>query len=514
MARISQRTIERIKESARILDVLGDRPLKRMGREFVTECPWHDDRKPSLTVSPQKNFVWCPVCNRGTDALGWLQDQGLTFTEAIENLSHRYNISIEMEDVEDNEKLIAERRAKAELYSKREEQQAAFSEALFQDRDACVYLKDRGISKATAEAWGLGLTPGRLMIPLKDAQGRTVAFTGRALGDQMPKYKNSPNDLLFDKSRMVFGLNRAMAAIRKTREVVIGEGQFDVIKLHQEGIENVVAVSGTALTEQQIESLTRRCGARRVVLCLDGDKAGVAAAWRAIGKLQGLALSETIDLRVLQLGQDQDPDSYVREFGAAAMAQQIEEATHWVEWQVEQHLAGVNKDDIESLSKAEAGVRDLLRILPAGPRRAWVLRAVADSLGQAPKVKPAAPVVTKQQRDARAWAERRAVRCYLLLPQSREQLQGMTLELPPYAEAWKLIQFLRGCVASEAISAAFGRVIRSLPENDFHELRSLLCPVPEILSFILSSPDQEIADTLAGLENTSRNPAPVMELSS
>ena len=504
MPRISKRTIELVKEKASIVDAMEGVPLKRMGREFVTQCPWHDDRKPSLSISPQKNFAYCHVCQHGVDALGWLQDRGLTFQEAIENIARKHNVEVQFENEEDNEKLKAERAERAQLYTKREKQQAAFSEALFANRDACVYLKERGISKATAETWGLGFTGDRLMVPLRDVQGRTVAFTGRALAGQMPKYKNSPSDLLYDKSRLVFGLDKAAESVRKTREVVITEGQFDVIKLHQEGISNVVACSGTALTEQQINDLVRRCGAKTVTLCFDGDAAGEKAAYKALEKLQQLVLSETITLRILSMPAGEDPDSVTREHGAKYMGDLIADAPNWVQWWLGRELDKVNLEDIESVQTAERGVKRILSVLPVGAQRAFVERRAAEVLGAAPAVKPAAPVVTKKERDARKWVERRAVRCYLLLPESRGQLAGMECEVPPYSLAWDLIRYLESSVDPGLVSAVFGSAIRSLPDDEFHELRSLLSPVPEVMSHIRNNADREIADTIEAVSLMAR----------
>lgn len=507
MPRISQRTIDQVKERASIVDAFEGQDLKRMGREFVTRCPWHDDRKPSLSISPQKNFAYCHVCQHGVDSLGWLQDRGLTFSEAVESLARRYNVQVEMEDAADNEKLQQERQERAKLYTKREQQEASFSGALFKNRDACVYLKERGISKATAETWGLGLASDRLMVPLRDVQGRTVAFTGRALAGQMPKYKNSPNDLLFDKSKLVFGLDRAAESIRKSREVIITEGQFDVIKLHQEGITNVVACSGTALTERQINDLVRRCGAKTVILCFDGDNAGEKAAYKALEKLQQLVLSETINLKILSLPEGEDPDSIAQEQGIKAMADLIADAPHWVKWWLGRELDKVDINDIESVQQAEHGVKRILSALPLGPQRAYVERVAKEKLGAAPKVKPAAPVATKKQRDARKWAERRAVRCFLLVPTSRTELQEMELDEPPYNLAWSLIRYLQASAPDAAIAPLFGKAIRSLAEDEFHELRSLLAPVPEVFQHIKTNPTSELEDTIAGLKAFPRNPA-------
>ncbi len=507
MPRISQRTIDQVKEKANIVDAMEGVAMKRMGREFVTQCPWHDDRKPSLSISPQKGFAYCHVCQHGVDSLGWLQDRGMTFAEAVENLASRYNIAVEFEDAADNEKLQQERQERARLYTKREQQEAAFSEALFQNREACVYLKERGIKKLTAEAWGLGLASDRLMVPLRDVQARTVAFTGRALSGQMPKYKNSPSDLLYDKSKLIFGLDKAAESIRKSREVIITEGQFDVIKLHQEGITNVVACSGTALTEQQINDLVRRCGAKTVTLCFDGDAAGEKAAGKALEKLQQLVLSETINLRILSLPEGEDPDSIAQGQGIEAMAKLINGAPNWVKWWLGREIQKVDLNDIESVQQAERGVKRILSALPMGPQRAYVERMAKEALGAAPKVKPAAPVVTKKQRDARKWVERRAVRCFLLVPASRVELQEMELDEPPYSLAWALIRYLQASAPDAAIAPLFGQAIRALTEDEFHELRSLLAPVPEVFQHIKANPTRELEDTIAGLKAFPRNPA-------
>ena len=504
MPRISKRTIEQVKEKASIVDAMEGVPLKRMGREFVTQCPWHDDRKPSLSISPQKNFAYCHVCQHGVDPLGWLQDRGLTFQEAIENIARKHNIEVQFENEEDNEKLKAERAERAQLYTKREKQEALFSEALFSNVEARVYLKDRGISKATTVAWGLGFAGDRLMVPLRDVQGRTVAFTGRALAGQMPKYKNSPSDLLYDKSRLVFGLDQAAESIRKSREVVITEGQFDVIKLHQEGIKNVVACSGTALTQDQINDLVRRCGAKTVTLCFDGDAAGEKAAYKALEKLQQLVLSETITLRILSMPEGEDPDSVTREHGIGHMGGLIASAPNWVKWWLGRELDKVNLDDIESVQLAERGVKRILSVLPVGPQRAYVERRAAEVLGAAPAVRPAAPVVTKKERDARKWVERRAVRCYLLLSESRGHLANMACEVPPYSLAWDLIRYLESSVEPDLVAAVFGSAIRSLPDDEFHELRSLLSPVPEVLDHIRTNPEREIADTIEAVRLMAR----------
>ena len=289
--------------------------------------------------------------------------------------------------------------------------------------------------------------------------------------------------------------------------MVITEGQFDVIKCHQEGLTNVVACSGTALSHEQIHDLVRRCGAKVVTLCFDGDAAGEKAAYKALEKLQQMVLSEAITLRILSMPAGEDPDSVTQEQGVDVMRAMLAAAPNWVKWWLGRELDRVNLEDIESVQVAERGVKRILSVLPVGGQRAYVERRAAEILGQAPKVRPAAPVVTKKELDARKWVERRAVRCYLLLPQSRDSLRGMTCEVPPFYLAWNLIQYLEASVEPTLISAVFGSAIRSLPEDEFQELRSLLSPVPEVLSHIKNNADREIADTVESIERLSRKPA-------
>jgi DNA primase len=502
MGRISERTIEEVKARARILDVFENVDLKRMGQEYLTLCPWHNDQRPSLSINPSKNFAYCHVCQHSVDPLGWLVDRGATFVEAIEQLAARYGIPILLDNPADNEKFEAERRERAALYQQREKQQLEYAENLLRNKDACLYLKNRGISKVTAKTWGLGLSGHRLMIPLKDPQGRTIAFTGRALDDQKPKYKNSPNDCLFEKSKLVFGLDQAIGSIRRSHEAVIVEGQFDVIKLHQEGISNVVGVSGTAISREQVEALMRRAGARIVTICFDGDQAGAQAAMKALEKLLDLAISEAITLRILALEVGRDPDSICREEGAEVITELLKSAPSWIEWWLTGQLARVDLNSAESIALAEQGVKRILRVLPLGPRRTYVQRKSAEVLGSAPTA-PIAPAIRDPAiRDARRWAERRAIRAYLLIPGSRADLANFSPRVELFRGAWGMIQLAIAKVRPELVLWTFGLLIQALPEDDFQELRSLINPVPDVVNWLRTYPKYEIETAIQGLAAT------------
>ncbi|MFM7237941.1 MAG: CHC2 zinc finger domain-containing protein, partial [Cyanobium sp.] len=221
--------IQAVRDKAQIAELFPRSALKRSGRAYLTTCPWHNDKRPSLTVNPQRNRVHCYVCGKGTDTIGWLQEsRGLSFTEAVQELAGRYGIPLPEEDPEAAAKAVALSKERQRLMVWREKQQEAFHQALLADIDAqgpaWTYLQERGISAETATAWGLGLNARRLMLPIADGQGRCCGFSGRILANEEPKYRNSANDALFCKSHLLFGLHHAAGAIRRTGDVLLVEG--------------------------------------------------------------------------------------------------------------------------------------------------------------------------------------------------------------------------------------------------------------------------------------------------
>jgi DNA primase len=482
--RISPQTVDKVRAKARILDAMEGVELRKAGREYLALCPWHNDRRPSLSVSPDKGFVYCHVCQHGTDALGWLQDRGATFSEAVESLAARYGVPVEMEDGENSAQYLREQAERAALYRQREEQAATFALGLMASPEAQAYLEGRGIDAAMVDQWGLGVNGRRVMVPIRDRQGRTIAFTGRTMDpDVQPKWKNSPTDILYDKGRTIFGLDQAANPIRTGGAAVVVEGQMDVLQMHRAGFTHTVAASGTALSVDQVETL-RRHGARTVILAFDGDAAGQKAALAALEKLQALVLSEAVAIRILTLPAGEDPDSLCRSRGPEAMAALLEGAPLWVEWWLETELARVDLASADSIRAADAGVRRILRVLPQGGIRDYVRRRAAEALGEAPNV-PAAPAV--ERRGGEAWearrhAERRALRLYLLAPDSRDFLREMmALRVPPFAVAFALAQALEsGGSVGATLLPVFAGVIRALPEEDYRELQTLCRPVPEV----------------------------------
>jgi DNA primase len=333
--------------------------LQRAGREWKACCPFHNEKTPSFTVNDDKGFYHCFGCGAHGDAIRWMTDQrGLPFIDAVKELAQAAGLDVPAQDPRAREK--AERTST--LHDVLAQAEAFFVEELGKAEGATAraYLQKRGISDTLSRQFRIGFAPdsrnrlrsalkeagddklvecgllirpedgdrepydrfrGRLMIPIRDARGRTIAFGGRILGEGEPKYLNSPETTLFDKGRTLFNLDRAAAASRKADRMIVVEGYMDVIALAGAGIEEAVAPLGTALTEGQLERLWRLDS--QPILCFDGDAAGQKAAVRAIGRaLPFLTPGRT--LRFLTLPSGQDPDDLIRSGGRAAMDAQLE----------------------------------------------------------------------------------------------------------------------------------------------------------------------------------------------
>ena len=369
--------LESVRERAQIIDLFGPAELKKSGREFVARCPWHDDRRPSLSVSPSRNRVHCFVCDKGTDAIGWLQDrQGLSFQEAVLELARRTGVSVAEGDPEAQARFEQEWRARRQLMAQRTEQRQQFHQALLQELEqggeGAYYLQTRCISPETARTWQLGIAGGRLTIPLNDASGQTVGFCGRATGNQEPKYRNSTGDLLFQRNGLVFGLDQAAEAIRKQGTALLVEGPLDVIQLHQAGFTNAVACLGTSVSELQLQ-LLRRQGMKHLLIALDGDNAGQAATERLIEQLQPQLVAGGLSASVVQLPEGQDADGLIRNQGRTALEGLIASARHWLEWRLDRCLSPLTADgaspSLETLQAVEQAGRALVEQLPDGVLR-------------------------------------------------------------------------------------------------------------------------------------------------
>ncbi len=431
LPRLHPRTIEAVKERADIVDVVGEHVvLKKKGREFVGICPFHDDRSPSMTVSPAKQFYYCFSCGAGGNAIKFLMElQRQSFSDVVLELARKYQLPVETVDGPQQERLRQQLSRREQLHRVlalasgwfRSQLRAATGQV------ALTYLREqRRLSESTLETFELGYAPdrwdgllqhlgqahglapdwleaaglvvprkggegfydrfrGRVMVPIKDRQGRVVGFGGRSLDGGEPKYLNSPETELFEKGQHLFGLDRAAPAIRKDDRAVVVEGYFDVIALHAAGITNAVASLGTALSSQQITQLCRCCDSRRLILNFDSDGAGVRAAQRAIGEVEQLALQGQLELRVLHLPAGKDPDDFLQAHGAGDYRALLDQAPQWLDWQIEQVLEGKDLARSDQFQQAVSALVALLGKLPQSAVRSHYLQQVAERLsgGQA-----------------------------------------------------------------------------------------------------------------------------------
>lgn len=354
-------TIEQIKSRLGIVDVVGTYlRLQKAGANMKAKCPFHTERTPSFFVSPARETYHCFGCNRGGDIFTFVEEiEGVDFIEALKMLAVRAGVEV----VRENPKLKSERDA---LYAIHEKATRFYRKELARAPEAVAYLKDRGLSKETILSWEIGFAPpgwrnlyealrgsfrddqlasagviiqqekgeggkkrpydrfrGRIMFPLRDHQGRTVAFSGRVFGkdESEAKYINSPQTPIYDKSALLYGYDRAKEAMRKSGACILVEGQMDVLMAHQAGSANTVATSGTALTARHIERIARL--ADELVAAFDHDEAGTQALMRTAE----LALPQGLSVRAVGLSGAKDPAEMIKEDPAHWQAA-VDEAEH------------------------------------------------------------------------------------------------------------------------------------------------------------------------------------------
>jgi DNA primase len=425
--RLHPDTIEQIKQRADIVDVVSEHVvLKKRGKDFVGFCPFHDDKKsPSFTVSPTKQFYYCFSCGAGGNAIKFLMEIGKdNFAEVVMDLAKRYSIPVQTLEPEQRQELQRQLTVRDQLYEILALTAQFFSHALRQSdgKAALDYVQNqRHFSLEVQQHFGIGYAPpgwstlygylvehkkypaalveqagliiprkgkdgyydrfrDRLMIPIHDLQGRVVGFGGRALGDEEPKYLNSPETELFDKGRLLYGLDKARATIAKQDQAVVVEGYFDVIALHAAGITNAVASLGTALGTHQIKLLLRYTESKLIVLNFDADRAGNQAAERAIGEVENLAYQGDVQLRVLNIPQGKDPDEYLKSHRAADYQELLDSAPLWLDWQIQRALEGHDLKQADQFQTCVGAVVKLLGNLPNASLRTHYIHHCAQLL--------------------------------------------------------------------------------------------------------------------------------------
>lgn len=422
--RIPQHFIDELIARADIVELIGSRvPLKKQGKEFKACCPFHGEKTPSFTVVPDKQFYHCFGCGAHGTALGFLMDHDhLSFIEAVEDLAARVGLDVPREETAGGAKPTSS--PTDGLFAILDKAAGLYRRELDTSERATEYFKSRGLNSETAQRFSLGYAPDawdftvsrlgtseterlkllqtglsiererkappgstmsaptgyydrfrdRVMFPIRDARGRTIGFGGRVLDKGEPKYLNSPETELFHKGRELYGLYEARQASRTLTRLLVVEGYMDVVRLHQAGVTYAVATLGTATTPEHLSRVFRICN--ELTFCFDGDRAGRAAAWRALEN----SLSQVRDgrqIRFMFLPDGQDPDSLVGEEGREAFEKRIQSAVSLSEYLLKHLAEQVDTNTVDGRARLAELARPLLERIPEGVYRELLAEEVA-----------------------------------------------------------------------------------------------------------------------------------------
>ncbi len=372
MARFTRDSVDRVKEASDIVEIVSAHTdLQQRGQDYWGNCPFHDERTPSFKVNPRDKLYYCFGCEASGDVFRFVEEkEGLDFAAAVESLSERYGVELEREN--EDPRAEEKRRRKARLWELLERTAKFYERYLWESpkaEKARGYLKERGLGEDVLRRFGVGMAPSpwdqvltgsqragfkvdellaaglilkgrqgghydrfrnRITFPIRDDKGKVVGFGARALTpDAKPKYMNSPEGELYKKSETLYGIDRARGPMARAGRVIVVEGYTDVLALHQAGVEETVAIMGTAITPAQLSKLS---SVEKVVLALDADRAGANAMIRA----QKVAGGKSLELRVAAMPEGEDPADMLKEGSPDRLLKLVEEAIELVRFQVEQ----------------------------------------------------------------------------------------------------------------------------------------------------------------------------------
>jgi DNA primase len=411
---IKQDSVQKVIDTARVEEVVGEFVhLKKAGVNFKGNCPFHNEKTPSFVVSPAKNIYKCFGCGRGGNPVQFMMEhEKLSFVEAIRWLANKYNI--ELEETERTDEEMARIDARESLFIVNEFAKSHFSKLLFESDEGrsvgMSYFKERGYNESTIRKFGLGYTlrdrhdlynqlkegqynleiadkiglikegrdffNSRVMFCIHNLSGKVIGFGGRTLSKEkkIPKYINSPESEIYNKRKTLYGLYHAKTDIRKQEECILVEGYTDVITLHQSGIENVVAASGTSLTEDQIRLIKRY--SVNIKVLFDGDSAGVKAALRGMDMI----LAQDMNVKLVLLPEGEDPDSYLKKVGVDAFKKyMVEKAKDFILFKTELLMAETANDPIQKSIAVKSIIESISKI-PDTLRRSLYIKQYSSIL--------------------------------------------------------------------------------------------------------------------------------------
>ncbi|NJM87933.1 MAG: DNA primase [Hydrococcus sp. RU_2_2] len=432
--RLHPDTIEDVKQRVDIYDVVSEHVvLRKRGKDYVGLCPFHDEKTPSFTVSSSKQMYYCFGCNAGGGAVKFLMElRKQSFSDVVLDLAGRYQIPVKTLEPEQRQELQRQLSVREQLYEILALTTSFYQHALRQSQGeiALKYLKsDRNLSEETIQQFQLGYAPAgwetlyrylveqkryplnlveeaglikprktgngyydvfrdRIIIPICDSQGRVIAFGSRTVqtrnfaSPQEPKYLNSPETPLFDKSKTLFALDKAKHSISKEDRAIVVEGYFDAIALHAAGITNAVASLGTAFSQQHIRLLMRYTESKQVIFNFDADNAGTSATHRAINEIETLVNTGLVQVRILNLPDGKDADEFLNSSPEAVnkYRQLIQSAPLWFDWQIQQLLKGRSLKQADQFEQVAQNMVKLLNKLEDSNQRTYYIRYCAEIL--------------------------------------------------------------------------------------------------------------------------------------
>ena len=423
---IPQSFIQELLARADVVDIVGRHvQLKKGGANFMGLCPFHGEKSPSFSVSPAKQFYHCFGCGKNGNAISFLMEHaGMTFIEAVKDLAQQYGLQVPEDDVspQDRARAAQMREQQATLTTVLEKAGVAYIKHLKNSSRAIDYFKGRGLSGEIARTFGLGYAPegwrslasvfadyndpllvesglvisgepgeenaageakrydrfrDRVMFPIRNVKGECIGFGGRVLGDDKPKYLNSPETPVFSKGRELYGLFEARSALREHGYALVTEGYMDVVALAQLGFANAVATLGTACTAEHVQKLFRFTDA--VVFSFDGDSAGRRAARKALEAALPFA-SDVRSVKFLFLPAEHDPDSYIREHGTEGFAAMVKQAVPLSRFMLEAASEACDMQTAEGRAHMASNARVLWSLLPDGALKRQLLAEIADQV--------------------------------------------------------------------------------------------------------------------------------------
>ena len=418
---IPQTFIQELVARADVVEIVGRYvPLKKAGANFMGLCPFHGEKSPSFSVSPTKQFYHCFGCGKNGNAISFLMDHaGMTFIEAVKDLAQQFGMQLPEDDAspQDRQRAQEQREKQHTLTSVLEKAGESYRKHLKDSPRAIAYFKGRGLSGEVAKQFGLGYAPegwrslasvfphyddhllvesglvisntedgggeekrydrfrDRVMFPIRNIKGECIGFGGRVLGDDKPKYLNSPETPVFSKGRELYGLFEARGALREHGYVLVTEGYMDVVALAQLGFPNAVATLGTACTTEHVQKLFRFTDA--VVFSFDGDAAGRRAARKALDGALPYA-TDVRSIKFLFLPAEHDPDSFIRAHGREAFARYVSEATPLSRFLIESAREGLDLNTAEGRAHLASNAKPLWSLMPEGALKLQLLGEFAD----------------------------------------------------------------------------------------------------------------------------------------